>query len=292
MGVPRKRETKVRGSYVRSAVHVPILNRNLLRVKREILHHWRQSGWSSIHFRKKENGMERKWVGATFKIGEDFLGLSIHTNIETVRSISSHLVQPAPSTSRISEPFSRTLSAQTYHTAPEGPSNMPPSSHSSSIEVNTRGSKSSGSNVALLPSLGHSAHHNAAVFPSFLASISFPARALTDTQVPHADVPVACGNKSSHSHSQKDVSGTSAAIPFRPALHHSRQDASKSVQFSTVPPSQLEPASPSEVLTRRPSNAPDTSAGAAATQMPGRAINTEGESFEYGDVVRRGKHIL
>lgn len=244
-------------------------------MKLDILHYWRQSGWEDL---KPRNGefRRRKWVGTTFKIGDDFLGIPMHTDAEAESSDQlSQLV--------VSVSTSKTLSTQTYHTAPEGPSGTRSSDSSSSSSPNIPGSNGNGSNVALLSASESSIPQKATSLPGLLATTSRPPRPHTDVQAFHAGVPVA---------SEHNISTSGTSVPVRSALHRLREGGSKTVQFSAVPQSQIKPVSPSEVLARRPSNAPDTSAAAAATQIPNRGDNDQGEALNYGDVVRQGKSPL
>lgn len=267
-----------------STVSLDIESKTIPRVKREILSQWRQSGWAPLQLRNKGELRRKKWVGTTFKVGDDFLGLPMHEDIETPSSNSSRqLLQPVTSAPWTSS-FNKTVLAQTYHTALQEPSETRSSSHSSSIRRNNGGSKSTGSDVALIPATRSSKN---TILPNLLTSTSLSTRAHTSTQLVSANVYPDHGKMVIPVSSQNNTSRTS--IPLRSALHRLGKDgASKSVQFSTVPQSQLEPVSPSEVLARRASSAPDTSAGAAATQLPDRRTDDHGNMRQPGDIVRQG----
>jgi hypothetical protein len=207
-------------------------------------------------------------------------------------SISSRqLLHPIHSASQTPASLSKTMSSQTYHSALQGPSETRSSSQSSSSGLINRGSKSSGSDVSLVPAAGSSGSRKAEILPNLLTSTSLPTRAHANIQILNANVSPVRGKKESLVARQSNtISSPRPPIPLRSALHRlHHNDTGKSVQFSTVPQSQLEPVSPSEVLARRPSSAPDTSAGAAVTLLPYRGTNDQGEVLSYEAIIRQGR---
>ena len=202
---------------------------------------------------------------------------------------SSHqLSQPVASTSQVSASISKTLS--TYRTTLEGPSETRSSSSSTSSSPNSPSPKLNGTNAALIPSLHPGISRKAATLPGLLASTSLPAKPHTNAQLAYTNFSSVRSSKPVPVATDNNISSSRASSPVRPALHRLQQGGgSKTVQFSTVPQSQMEPVHPSEVLARRPSSAPNTSAGAAVSQFPAHEINDQGEALNYGDVVRQGK---
>ncbi|KAF8575447.1 hypothetical protein K439DRAFT_1369937 [Ramaria rubella] len=252
-----------------------------------MLQRWKQSGWAFLRRERKDEARPKKWVGTTFKIGDDFFGIPLQAPMD-VAPKSPDLSRSVHSISQVPPSISKAASTQTYHTAQDGPSE-PHSPTPSSLELNNRGSNANGSDVALIPSPGPSSHRKAVTLPGLLSPPSLPTKASTDTQV-LARSTLAGRDNSGAIASNGGPSSTHTPKPLRSALHRLREDGgSKSVQFSPVPQYQVEAAPPSEVLARRSSGDPDTSAGAAAPHL--HEQDSQGDSFKYGDVIRRGKSL-
>ncbi|KAF8516818.1 Pleckstrin homology domain-containing protein [Hysterangium stoloniferum] len=236
-------------------------------VKREILHKWRQSGWSSLKHGKNGQKEPRKWVGQSFKIGEDFLGVPIKTGIPVTPSQRSYHKSPSELPVSQHQPPegdsgapSIPITSQRYLATLEVPSEARSVTSVSSSGPDNRNSGSHGSEVALIPSSEPPAANN--VFPSPLS----PGRSSVTLQKVNAE--------SAGSRRLKASATSETLLP------------------PSVPLQQLETTPPSEVLARSAADAPGTSAAAAEVQIPGHMNGRPDVPLPFGEVVRRERMLV
>ncbi|KIJ54719.1 hypothetical protein M422DRAFT_240799 [Sphaerobolus stellatus SS14] len=270
-------------------------------VKRDMLRQWRQSGWAALGLKKSEK-VSSKWIGNSFKIGEDFLGVPVHLDETSIRTsvrtsiqsrersdgISRDLEPQARSSSAMASTFpSGATSGISYHTArgdiPTAPSFV--SSSSSIHNADPRLSASIASNAPLI-----SASEQTQPISTIMATYSSPSKPIINEQLLHVREPgrSVTGTRTEPAPVVTPITPVLPATPLRSALQRTPNEGPvRTVQFFGVPDSQVKPAPPDEVLARSEQGAPDTSAGAAASQLEERS-----HGVKWGDVVRKERMLV
>lgn len=208
-----------------------------------------QSGWTNLSRRKNVLQTEtRRWLGNTFIIGKDFLGLPLEhslLNSDDVPPVSPDTSPESNVSLAISENLrnSRTVSTSTANNSTQGPIDSTTALHQP---------------PAPIPVSPPSADRLVAAGPSTPPPSSTAFRSIFNLPSPPS-------------------SPLRSSFMFRQPDTIADPGTGKSVQFAQS----LGPASPRKVLNRSPSSVPHTSAGASASR---RHNHTQ----EWGDVFRRG----
>ena len=242
----------------------------------EVFNRLSESKWSALLLPKKEQKLPSNWVGESFKIGEDIFGVPLHSSPSLVdrpptisevpwRTAAGHSVLP-PSTSLATNGTSGPLS---YFTARESPSAEVSSGISASSSLHEdprRHSGSSGSQAPLVPSSATSSPSRSKTkrtVPKMTLSASMPTIHIFEAspvESPQAGVSRSIFKTPP---SSPKLTGDSSSSPLRSALQRSPNAVKKKVGFLRTEA----PVPPSDVLSRDPTDVPNTSAGAAASQL-------------------------
>ncbi|GJJ15604.1 hypothetical protein Clacol_009882 [Clathrus columnatus] len=214
------------------------------RVKRDMIKILQQNGWVNLFRRKNIQTFSRKWVGGTFVIGQDFLGIPLEQpssmNLDDIPQVSLQ-VGSKPNETFVALKNSGDSALRNSNT-----------SIISAPSINNASPESDNSTTALVPSPSHR-----------------PLLPASDTSIKaHPSTPPRL---------KSPISAPSS--PLRPALHHRSDNLDSGIGKSVQSAHPVGPASPRRVLNRAPDAVPHTSAEAsqqnAQAQEAGDMIRRE-----------------